>query len=174
MTLAFYQAYTHVLEAMLQVILKESGDDAPCIPTADAIAAQLGSSNAFAQPFFDAGGEITFALEALVDRAYEKSPEGPEYDRKPELREEESEFEIETQELPRCSHDLDFTLVRTKLGLPPQGKGPHWFFLTDDEDSEGEEENDDLYVGINAEGVSEGMLPAVLLYHSLNNKNHRG
>lgn len=161
MTLAFYQAYTHVVEAMLQALLNEA-DDASCIPTVDAISAHLGSSNADAKPFFDAGGEIVFALEALVDRAYEKSPEGPEYGRKLALREEELEFENEIQDLPECAHDLNFTLVRTKLGLPPQGRGPHWFFLTDSEDgesSEDEESDEAVYTGQRAGDAPEGMLP---------------
>lgn len=176
MTMSFYKAYVHVIETILLVFYHDQADedtssgtdttDTQCIPTVDAITHQLGPENADTQAFFDAGGEITFALEALVDRAYEKSPEGPEYARKADLREEEEEFENETQELPRCVHDLDFGLVRVRLGLPERGKGPHWFFLTDDEDSEGEgdeeEEGEAVYVGKEAEGVGEGMLVVCL------------
>ncbi|KAI0090613.1 hypothetical protein BDY19DRAFT_992048 [Irpex rosettiformis] len=159
MTLSFYKAYMRVIEAIHLILLQDTAD-ASCIPTHSAIESQLGLANAETQPFFDAGGEIMFALEALVDRAYEKSPEGPEYGRKAELREEEEEFENETMELPRCRNDLDFKLVRTRLGLPPQGKGPCWFFLTDDEDSEEEEEGE--YEAVNpgnqAESASAGII----------------
>lgn len=155
MTVSFYKAYILVIEAMHQVLMREAAD-ASCIPTADAITAQLESSDADATAYFDAGGKMTFVLEALVDRAYEKSPEGPEHRRKPDLQEEEREFELQTEELPRCVHDLDFTLVRTKLGLPAQGTGPHWFFLTDDEDSDtssSEDEEEAVYVGLQSDAV---------------------
>jgi hypothetical protein len=153
MTVAFYKAYMQVIETMLQVMIQDANDKS-CIPTVDAITAQLGLPNAAVQPYFDSGGEIAFAMEALVDRAYEKSPEGSEYRRKPSLQEEEVEFENETEDLPRCVHDLDFTLVRTKLGLPSEGKGPHWFFLTDDEDSDEGDNEEDVYVGQQSESAA--------------------
>lgn len=163
MTLAFYRGYSLVVEALLQILLRDV-DDNSCIPTIDAIKARLDLSktqnqdantpdptcemdSADIQTYFDTGGQIDFALEALVDRAYERSPEGPEYGRKPMFQEEERDFEKEIQELPHCVHDLDFTLVRVRLGLSPQSNGPHWFFLTDDEDSEGDEEDEVIYEG---------------------------
>ena len=92
--------------------------------------------------FFAAGGKPEFALEALTDRAMEKSPEGTEYRRRRMWQEDEALFQDEVSALPACDNDLDFELVRFKLGLQPTGIGPHWFFLTDSSD-EGEDEDDE-------------------------------
>lgn len=154
MTIAFYRGYISVVGAILEVLVQEANDSS-CVPTTSAINARLEPYPAYVHSFFDAGGQITYAVEALVNRAYEKSPEGSEYRRKPALQEEEAEFEKDTQELPRCVHDLDFTLLRTRLGLELEGHGPHWFFLTDDEDSdEAEEDEEAVYVGQQSDVVT--------------------
>ena len=144
MTLSFYKAYTIVIEAVLLILIQDT-TTASCIPTVSTVQTHLGlppNVELESKAFFDAGGEIAFALEALVDRAYEKSPEGGEYRRKAALRREEEDFESEVVELPRCRYDLDFGLVRMRLGLSAQGKGPCWFFLTDDEDSEDDDDDE--------------------------------
>lgn len=158
MSPAFYRGYVNVVDIMVQILQRDAADATACVPTPDAITARLrelcreaseGSGKASAlttddvedvETFFHAGGKAEFALEALTDRAMEKSPEGTEYARRPALREEEEEFAGEVGELPVCANDLDFELVRKGLGLPPHFVGPHWFFLTD---SESEDDSDD-------------------------------
>ncbi|KIP01972.1 hypothetical protein PHLGIDRAFT_32363 [Phlebiopsis gigantea 11061_1 CR5-6] len=156
MSPAFYRGYVMVIEAIYYILLQEPLDVA-CIPTPAAITARI--QEAKEEPkesptalgaediedinkFFAAGGRVEFALEALTDRAMEKSPEGSEYRRKTELREEEEEFEKEVDDIPMCMNDLNFAFVRTRLGLPAHSIGPHWFFLTDSEE-EDEFEGDD-------------------------------
>ena len=89
--------------------------------------------------FLDAGGKVEYALEAIIDRAQEKSPVGSEYQRDASVREEEADFENEIRELPQCVHDLDFDLVREKLGLPKR-TGPSWYFISDEESADDDEE----------------------------------
>ncbi|KAL4252405.1 hypothetical protein ABKN59_004858 [Abortiporus biennis] len=106
--------------------------------------------------YFSSGGQITFALDAITDLASEKSPEGSLYRRNQYLQEEEEEFVKEVIDLPKCANDLDFELVREKLGLRRGKLGPYWFFLTDseDEEEEGADERDGvevLYEGVNKE-----------------------
>jgi len=102
--------------------------------------------------YLDAGGKAEYALEAIVDNAWEKSPEGTEYTRFPHIREQEEENEKDREWMPKCANDLNFKLVRTKLGLAPERRGPYWFFLTDledgDEDDEDEDGNERLYTGV--------------------------
>lgn len=160
MSPAFYRGYVLVIEAMHQILLREPSH-AACIPTPAAITARI--QEAKEEPkdsptalspedvedinrFFAAGGKVEFALEALTDRAMEKSPVGSEYRRKTVLQEEEEEFEREVNDIPRCVNDLNFGYVRTKLGLPAHGVGPHWFFLTDSEEEDDFEEEDDEVV----------------------------
>lgn len=156
MSPAFYRGYVLVIEAIYQILLQESSD-AACIPTPAAITARI--QGAKEEPkesptalsaediedinkFFAAGGKVEFALEALTDRAIEKSPEGSEYRRKVALQEEEEEFEKEMNDIPMCMNDLNFAFVRTKLGLRAHGIGPHWFFLTDSEEDDDFEEDE--------------------------------
>lgn len=161
----FYRGYVVVIEAMYQILVLDPLD-ATCIPTPAAITARIQEACRKAQEepsselpmtlslqevegintFFAAGGKVEFALEALTDRAMEKSPEGSEYRRKKDLQEDEEEFEREVRDLPMCMNDLNFALVRTKLGLEAQGIGPYWFFLTDsesDDDDDVEEDSED-------------------------------
>jgi len=158
MSPAFYRGYLTVVDVMVQILQRDVAAGAACIPTPDAIdgrlrelckAARESSGKASVlttddvedvEAFLHAGGKAEFALEALTDRAREKSPKGIEYMRRPALRVEEEEFTGEVGELPECANDLDFELVRKGLGLPPHFIGPHWFFLTD---SESEEDDDD-------------------------------
>lgn len=160
MSPSFYRGHVMVVEAMYQILLRDSSD-AACIPTPTAITARIQEAcrEAREEPqksertlsleevedintFFAAGGKAEFALEALTDRAMEKSPEGSEYRRKAEMQQEEEEFEREVRDIPMCLNDLNFAFVRTKLGLPAQSIGPHWFFLTDSEEEDDLEENE--------------------------------
>ncbi|THH28899.1 hypothetical protein EUX98_g5284 [Antrodiella citrinella] len=96
--------------------------------------------------YIDAGGKVEYALDAITDCAYEKSPVGGQYRRHLHIREEDADFAKEVGNLPECANDLAFKLVRAKLGLPEEGMGPHWIFLSDDED-EDEVDEDTLYEG---------------------------
>ncbi|THG94111.1 hypothetical protein EW026_g7295 [Hermanssonia centrifuga] len=170
-TPAFYRGYALVLETILQMLLLESEKAKLTLPTLTGVFTQIDEILASTEPdsdgpkrspseeadaqairaFFAGGGKIEFGLEAVVDRALEKSPEGSEYRRKAEYQQEEAEFEKEVQALPSCAHDLDFDLVRKSIGLVAEKTGPHWFFLTDDEEDDDEDEDDDeadaLYEG---------------------------
>ena len=56
--------------------------------------------------------------------------------------------------LPRCEkNDLNFGLVREKLGISREKLGPYWYFLTDSEGEDGEDDDDD---GDEEEAVYEG------------------
>jgi hypothetical protein len=166
MSPSFYRGYVLVFDAMVQVLLRDTTDSS-CIPTPAAITARLEElcrEAEVAAPdakslssislndvkdverFFTAGGKVEFVLESLTDRAMEKSPVGSEYRRRRIFQEEEEEFERGVAELPTCKNDLDFELVRFKLGLQPTGIGPHWFFLTDSEDEDEEYEDNDREV----------------------------
>lgn len=148
----------------------EGEDDRPRYPTVDIVnqtlasiqkAAQDPSANedlqtdaAIIAEYLDAGGKASYALEAIVDVSWENSPEGTKFLRTPTLQRDEAEFDKACEGLPRCANDLDFRLVRTKLGLEPERYGPHWFFLTDledDEDGEGEDEGEVMYTGVKAD-----------------------
>lgn len=173
MSPGFYRGYLVVVDAMTQILQQPPG--AACVPAPPAVTARVremcreAQMEAGARPaaamsveevddvetFFGVGGKVEFALEALTDRAKEKSPEGSEYRRKKALEQEEEEFEKEVRDLPMCSNDLDFELVRTRLGLPAKSIGPHWFFLTDseEEDDYEEDEGDEevVYTGVQAD-----------------------
>ena len=88
--------------------------------------------------FLDAGGKVEHALEALIDQTQEKSPIGSLYKRKAFVRDEEDDFQDDVRELPECAHDLEFDLVREKVGLKEK-EGPYWYFLSDDEDADDDE-----------------------------------
>lgn len=108
--------------------------------------------NELIHAYLDAGGKIEYALDAITDNAFEKSPEGSLYRRDKAIQEEEAEVEKENASLPRCENDLAFELVRSKLGLSTEKRGPYWFFLTDmssdsEDDEEEGEENKAVYEG---------------------------
>ena len=75
-----------------------------------------------------AGGDATYALDCIVDRAREElTPLGRQYDS--EKRYIDAMFAGEHKE---CANDLDFALVRAKLGLPEETLGAG--FDEDEED----------------------------------------
>lgn len=177
MTPAFYHGYILLLEAILHIILKdpESESDNPSvIPTISVVSKRLidiqdaaanlkqGEDNETQsatateaqciQAYLSSGGKVDFGLDALTDSAFEKSPDGSLYRRQQYLQEEEAEFEKVVADLPRCENDLDFGLVREKLGISRERLGPYWFFLTD---SEGEDDEEDT--GDGEETVYEGV-----------------
>lgn len=105
------------------------------------------------QNYLSSGGRLTFALEALLDRAETASSIGAEYRRKPSVRAEEEALAQELAALPACVHDLDFELVRRKMGLPAESLGPCWIFLSDSEGEDDSDEDDDeefVYTGTDA------------------------
>ncbi|KAH8096774.1 hypothetical protein BXZ70DRAFT_908345 [Cristinia sonorae] len=107
------------------------------------------------QAYLTAGGKVTYALDAITDSAYEKSPIGGQYRRHLHVREEEADFAKELgDDVPECENDLAFKLVRRMLGLDESEAGPHWIFLSDDEGEEDGEEAEAVYEGTKREGDS--------------------
>ncbi len=166
MTPAFHHGYILVLEAIFHIILKDptESDTTSVIPTISTVTQRLQETQEAAshpdqssdeetktntaiesqciQIYLDSGGKVDYALDALTDLAFEKSPAGTLYHQEELLRQEDAEFEKEVAALPRCENDSDFGLVREKLGISRDRIGPHWYFLTDSEGEDGEEDED--------------------------------
>lgn len=176
MTPHFYHGYICVIQSILRILLTDPTSNSLPLPTLDAVTSYLanvdeeakngGNSNYKAaiqseliHAHLDQGGKIEYALDAITHLAYEKSPIGSLYSRNNDTQEENAALEKEADdaELPTCENDLNFELVRTKLGLPVSWEGPHWFFLTDlsDSDEEDEEGEEVLYEGVKDEEKSE-------------------
>ncbi|KAI0355259.1 hypothetical protein OH77DRAFT_1590164 [Trametes cingulata] len=87
--------------------------------------------------FLDNGGSAEYALDCIVDRAREElSPLGRLYDAEKQYIDALLDG-ADGEERPECPNDLDFALVRVKLGLPLETRGvdiPH----------DGEDERDPL------------------------------
>lgn len=104
-------------------------------PSVSAVAAKLQAIRAlkdgrsrYVAMFLQHGGRAEHALDCVVDRAREElTPLGRQYDS--EKRYIDAMFAGEHKE---CANDLDFALVRAKLGLPVETLGVH----PDDEDEE--------------------------------------
>jgi hypothetical protein len=91
-----------------------------------AIRGHEGPSTSLAtQHFLSNGGLPDYALDYTLHRAMECSLSGEEtWD---DLLGDESDAEISQRYrgLPICSNDLNFELVRTRLGLVEDARGPH-------------------------------------------------
>ena len=100
----------------------------------------------YVQAYFSSGGKVEFGLDAMIDYAFEKSPDGTLYQSDKAFQEAEAEWGERLTRLgyPWCENDMDFGLVREKLGLPREKLGPYWtqwVFDVDPEDDDSEEDD---------------------------------
>lgn len=172
MTPFFYHGYVSVIQSILKIFLRDptGPPELSPIPSIDVILkhfaeideeAKKGEDGApmaviqsdYLHAYLDEGGKVQYALEAIIELARETSPRGRRYIDNEEVQEQNAEFEkaADSENLPKCQNDLNFEIVRTKLGLPAQSAGPQWFFLTDfdsdSDDSEDEESEEAVYEG---------------------------
>lgn len=98
------------------------------------------ASIAVLKTYVQAGGKVSYALNAIIDNARRGSPVGEEYTSDEKARQAEEDYAKEVAHLPECANDFAFDLVREKLGLSREEKGPYWYFFVDEE---GDEEEDD-------------------------------
>lgn len=148
----FYRGFMLILEEMMHMSLSEPTNGLQVIPTLPALTKSMRQLTRleptsppqfppFTAPwdappvshYLQAGGQVSFALEAVVDRAFRTSPVGPEYRDSTKMQEDEELLAQGMEYLPECVHDLDFALVRRKLGLPADSPGPYWSFSSDEE-----------------------------------------
>ncbi|EJF57984.1 hypothetical protein BD309DRAFT_957281 [Dichomitus squalens] len=130
---AVYRGYIAVFEA-IKDLLSEERKDFPTVATVSAKLAELrDSEDASLKPiavFLDNGGKAEYALDCIVDRAREElTPLGRLYDAETQYIDAVLDGE-ENHE--KCANDLDFGLVREKLGLSVESLGA---LPDDDEDS---------------------------------------
>ena len=100
-----------------------------------------GNSASELAAFLGGGGLATHALDCIVDRAREEfAPRGSEYDAECEYIDQVLEGGGGAPR-PKCANDLDFALVRARLGLPadtlgvvPEGEEDWRDPVSDDED----------------------------------------
>ncbi|KAH9923754.1 uncharacterized protein BXZ73DRAFT_50835 [Epithele typhae] len=146
---AIYRGYVAVFKTIFDLIRDEDGKHAAGFPTVadvDAdIAAPARPASAPIDPvhlaaYREAGGSALPALDCIVDRALEElSPLGREYS---------VESEYIDQVLggadvgAECANDLNFALVREKLGLPRETAGPQFWKGMDARDPESDDEKD--------------------------------
>ncbi|KAK7691617.1 hypothetical protein QCA50_005016 [Cerrena zonata] len=158
MTPFFYHGYVSVIQSILKIFLRNptGPSELSPVPSVEVVLkhfaeideeAKKGEDEApmaviqsdYIHSYTDVGGKVQYALEAIIELARETSPKGRRYIDNPEVQEQNADFEKAADEegLPKCENDLNFEIVRTKLGLPAQSAGPQWFFLTDfDSDSD--------------------------------------
>ncbi|RPD55376.1 hypothetical protein L226DRAFT_468856 [Lentinus tigrinus ALCF2SS1-7] len=78
-------------------------------------------SSKYIAAYLDNGGKAEYALDCIVDRAREElSPLGRQYNAENQYIDAVLESE---QSHAACANDLDFALVREKLGLPAETRG---------------------------------------------------
>ncbi|KAF8066500.1 ankyrin repeat family protein [Lyophyllum atratum] len=130
----FYVGYQSVFDTILTVLAKTD------LPLSKDVISQriLGAEGVTF--FFNKGGKIEYALDAVTDSAREQSPLGDS------TFEETFEDHEEYAPLPTCDNDLEFDLVRRMIGLDPKLRwGPyydeekvHWGDDSEDEDDDGD------------------------------------
>jgi hypothetical protein len=77
------------------------------------------------EQFFSKGGLPDFAIDYILDFTQMQSPLGDGiWDAEMEASCEDDES-IEYPRLPKCPNDINFRLVRERLGLSPTANGPH-------------------------------------------------
>ncbi|KAG6864944.1 hypothetical protein C0991_006173 [Blastosporella zonata] len=89
--------------------------------------------------FFNKGGKIEYAFDAITHASMEQSPVGD--DSFAETWDEHDSFTA----LPTCANDLEFSLVRQRLGLDPRGRwGPYREYDDDAMDEDDEDDDDSM------------------------------
>ncbi|KAH9857379.1 hypothetical protein C2E23DRAFT_856174 [Lenzites betulinus] len=143
---ALYRGYIVVLEAAKDLATAESQQDdatARSFPSVSDLTARLsslrsadsspgsgppleGDARAHLAAYLDAGGSAEHALDCIVDRAREElSPLGRLYDAEKRYIDAVLDGGGDADGAPRveCANDLDFALVRCKLGLGEETRG---------------------------------------------------
>ena len=178
MTPFFYHGYVSVIQSILKIFLRDptSPSGLSPIPSVDAVLkyfaeideeAKKGDTEApmaviqsdYLHAYLDQGGKVQYALEAIIELARESSPKGRRYIDNEEVKKQNAELDkaADEENLPKCENDLNFGIVRTKLGLPVQSAGPQWFFLADF-DSDSDDSNDSEEEEYDEEAVYEGVM----------------
>ena len=122
---AVYRGYIAVFK-VIKDLISEERKDFPTVSTVSAKLSEARSEGAEAAPkhiaaYLDNGGKADYALDCIVDRAREElSPLGRLYDAEKQYIDAVLESEERHKE---CANDLDFALVRRKLGLPADTLG---------------------------------------------------
>ena len=114
------------------------------IPTPEAVLTVADPRTAL---FTNLGGKVEHALDFIIQCAQEQSCLGDNtWDELiEELHQEGSEHGLEYYGKPKCANDLEFELVRARLGAP---RLPRTYTNYSDEDMDGEgSEDDDDYEG---------------------------
>ena len=108
MTKTFYLGFINVFKA-LNIVLRDV-NKAPTISDVQALAYR-DTSAAF---YFGKGGKVEYAIDALVNSTEEVSSliDGTFE----ELYEDENETDDSFRRLPKCANDLEFGLVKRKMG----------------------------------------------------------
>ena len=122
-----YRGYVAVFKAVKDLIDGEdAGSHFPSVSTLSARLSELresseDESSQYIAAYLDNGGKAEYALDCIVDRAREElSPLGRKYNAEQQYIDEVLESE---QSHAPCANDLDFALVRAKLGLPVETLG---------------------------------------------------
>ncbi|KAI0365145.1 hypothetical protein BV20DRAFT_973582 [Pilatotrama ljubarskyi] len=138
---AIYRGYVAVFKVVKHLATADADSDKPRgFPTVPDVSKRLtelvSSKDAAAEAqilspkarehlaaFLDKGGSAEYALDCIVDRAREElSPLGSLYDAEKQYIDAILDG-IDGEERPECPNDLDFALVRVKLGLPLETRG---------------------------------------------------
>ena len=108
MTKTFYFGFINLFKA-LNIVLREA-NKAPSISDVQALAYR-DTNAAF---YFGKGGKVEYAIDALVNSTEEASSliDGTFE----ELYEDENETDDSFRRLPKCANDLEFGLVKRKMG----------------------------------------------------------
>jgi hypothetical protein len=164
----FYLGYHEVFKAISRVVHRQSSPTQIPIPTAPVILAELidgtrnGSSSYFdAQAvnfFLGKGGKVDWALDCVVHSMEEQEADGSFS----EMWDDPEYGSDEWKTLPHCANDLEFDLVREKIGLS-KGKiwGPYYQSRMDDRlngdwDGDGDDD-DDMDEGPDMAGLFAGL-----------------
>jgi hypothetical protein len=148
----FYLGYHAVFKAISRVVHRQPSPTQLPIPTISAVLAELvesirnGSSHYFdAQAvnfFFGKGGKVDWALDCVIHCMVEQEEDGSFS----EMWDDPDYGSDEWRALPHCANDLEFDLVREKIGLG-KGKiwGPYYQPRVDDgmDDYDGDDDDDD-------------------------------
>ncbi|KAG6916022.1 hypothetical protein DXG01_008791 [Tephrocybe rancida] len=135
----FYVGYQSIFDAIYDFLERT---DEP-LSKAAIVARTLGSNGV--SFFYSKGGQIEYAFDAITHRAMEQSPLGDSTFE--ETWEEEGDSDY--TRLPACANDLEFSLVRQRLGLNPRSQwGPYYDFgdgggggMDDDDDDDDDDED---------------------------------
>ncbi|CAL1705669.1 unnamed protein product [Somion occarium] len=115
MTNATFDAY-RLLVASVNILLSRN-----TIPTPEAMITH--SQGDAARHFTECGGNVESALNLVIDTAKDQSVLGDsEWD--DSIADSDDDVIKEWNELPKCANDLDFGLVRARLGLSSVSTGP--------------------------------------------------